>query len=343
MLHQPATLASPRPFERALGGEAVLHVCTMISNPVRYASRYKLYEGFVAQNAGPHVRFWTVEVAYGDRPFMVTEAGNPQHLQLRTTCELWHKENALNLLFAHVTATCPDAEYFAWVDADLTFVRPDWAYETIQQLQHYQVVQMFSFAQDVGPKYAPVTPAKQHRGFMYAYCNDENFMATDMRFGYSTHGHPGFAWAARRSALNMFGGLLDFAVTGGADRHMACGLLGTIERSGPYKEASLTDLAPNFRNSLLLWQERAAPLERNAGYVDGLILHHWHGRKTDRRYGDRWRIYVDNAYDPWTDLRRDVQGLYDLPAKRQKLRDDLRSYFRARNEDSIDEEGLRAA
>ena len=337
MQHQPPTQSSPRPHGRALGGEAVLHVCTMISNPVRYASRYRLYEGFVAQNAGPHVRFWTVEVAYGDRPFVVTEAGHPQHLQLRTQGELWHKENALNLLFAQVVKAYPDAEYLAWVDADLTFARPDWAYETLQQLQHFQVVQMFSFAQDVGPKFAP-SASKPHRGFIYAYCNDDAFMDTDMRFGYSASGHPGFAWAARRSALNAAGGLVDFAVTGGADRHMACGLLGTMERSGPFREAKLTDLAPNFRNSLLLWQERAEVLQRNVGYVDGLILHHWHGRKGDRKYGDRWRIYVDNAFDPWRDLRRDVQGLYDLPAGRQALRDDLRSYFRARNEDSIDED-----
>jgi hypothetical protein len=163
-------------------------------------------------------------------------------------------------------------------------------------------------------------------------------MSTSQRFGYTASGHPGFAWAARRSALNATGGLIDFAVTGGADRHMACGLIGTVERSGPFRAAKLTDLAPNFRNSLYLWQERASVLQRNIGYVDGLVLHHWHGRKSDRRYGNRWQIYVENAFDPWTDLRRDVQGLYDLPSTRHKLRDDLRTYFRARHEDSIDEE-----
>ncbi|MBM3793673.1 MAG: hypothetical protein FJW31_06315 [Acidobacteria bacterium] len=311
----------------------------MISNPVRYASRYRLYEGFVAQNAGPHVKFWMVEVAYGDRPFVVTQPGEPHHLQLRTNCEIWHKENALNLLFAHVLKVCPGAQYFAWVDAALTFVRPDWAFETLQQLQHYQVVQMFSFAQDVGPKYAPVAGAtRQHRGFIYAYCNAPSFLSSDMRFGYSTNGHPGYAWAARRTALDATGGLLDFAITGGADRHMACGLLGTMEQSGSYREARLTDLTPNFRNSLLLWKERAAALERNVGYVDALILHHWHGRKLDRKYGNRWRIYADNTFDPWRDLRRDAQGLYDIPGSRQKLRDDLRCYFRARNEDSIEEQ-----
>jgi hypothetical protein len=41
---------------------------------------------------------YTAEVAFGERHFEVTEAGNPRHLQLRTTSEIWHKENALNLL-----------------------------------------------------------------------------------------------------------------------------------------------------------------------------------------------------------------------------------------------------
>ena len=39
-------------------------------------------------------------------------------------------------------------------------------------------------------------------------------------------------------------------------------------------------------------------LPRNVGYVDGLVLHHWHGHKADRKYGNRWRIYVDNKFDP---------------------------------------------
>ncbi|MCX6612676.1 MAG: hypothetical protein NTW74_17725, partial [Acidobacteria bacterium] len=134
---QPSAPSFPRPASIQPAGAATLDVCTMISNPVRYASRYRLFEGFKAQNEGTHIRHWTVEVAYGNRPFAVTDPSNPRHLQVRTSSELWHKENALNLLFAHVLRHNPDAEYFAWVDADVTFARPDWAYETIQQLQHY--------------------------------------------------------------------------------------------------------------------------------------------------------------------------------------------------------------
>jgi hypothetical protein len=341
MLYQPSNPQFLRPLAAGIfpDSDAILDVCIMVSNPVRYVSRYKLLESFIAQNSGPHVRFWIVEVALGNRPFAVTDADNRQHLQLRTTDELWHKENALNLLFSHVLQVCPNAEYFAWVDADVTFARADWAYETLQQLQHYAVVQMFSHAQDVGPKCAPLEQGKMHQGFVWAYYNDPEFHDSPSRFGYNQGGagHPGYAWAARKSALDTVGGLIDFAIVGGGDRHMACGLIGNMRGSGPYREAKLSDLAPSFESGLLVWQERALQLQKNIGYVDGLLMHHWHGRKTDRKYGNRWKIYTENKYDPWHDLRRDMQGLYALDPRRQQLRDDLRSYMRARNEDSIDE------
>ncbi len=339
-MFQPHTPTFPRPASISPAGAATLDVCTMISNPVRYASRYRLFENFKAQNDTPHVRHWTVEVAYGNRPFAVTDATNPRHLQIRTDNELWHKENALNLLFAHVLRQQPDAEYFAWVDADVTFVRPDWGYETIQQLQHYQVVQMFSHCVDLGPKYEPVGAFKN--GFVWMYYNEPRPEAVPsagrMRtaaghYGYTKAGywHPGFAWAARRSALDALGCLLDFCIVGSADWHMAACLIGEGEKT------ISRQLHPAYKREVLAWQERASHhIRGNIGYVDGVLAHHWHGRKVDLHYTDRWRILVDHQYDPDADLKRDAQGLFQLTGRSAGLRDGIRTYFRSRNEDSID-------
>jgi hypothetical protein len=340
MLVQPNAPTFPRPGSKQLQGTATLHVCTMISNPVRYASRYRLFDAFKAQNDGEHICHWTVEVAYGDRPFAVTDPNNPRHLQLRTKSELWHKENALNLLFAHVLRMAPEAEYFAWVDADVTFARPDWAYETIQQLQHFQVVQMFSHCLDLGPKYQPVGTMKNSWAWMYynepapvKTAKAGQMKTANGYYGTSKCGywHPGFAWAARRGALNSLGCLLDRCIVGSADWHMAAALIGQAEQT------LSRQLQPAYKREVLEWQERAVALVRgNIGYVDGLLAHHWHGRKVDRHYSDRWRILVDNQYDPELDLKRDIQGLYQLTDRSQALRDDIRTYFRSRNEDSID-------
>jgi len=100
-----------------------LHVVTMISNPVRYKSRYRLYKQFKDyMSAEQNVVLHTVEVAYGDRPFEVTDRDDPNNYQFRTSCEIWHKENALNLGIARLPCNW---KYMAWVDADIEFLRPN--------------------------------------------------------------------------------------------------------------------------------------------------------------------------------------------------------------------------
>ncbi len=97
-----------------------LHVVTAISNPVRYRSRYRLYRQFAQHVADAGAELTTVEVAFGSRPFEVTDAGHSRHIQLRSREELWFKENALNIGISRLPA---DAEYTAVVDADFTFAR----------------------------------------------------------------------------------------------------------------------------------------------------------------------------------------------------------------------------
>lgn len=50
------------------------------------------------------------------------------------------------------------------------------------------------------------------------------------------------------------------------------------------------------------------------------------------RYASRYALYREFR----AHLRRDWQGLWQLADDAWRLRDDIRGYFRARNEDSID-------
>jgi len=108
-----------------------LHVVTMLVNPLRWHSRYWNYWMFEHECAAAGAILYTAEVAFGERQFEVTQAANPRRLQLRTAHEIWHKENALNLLIQRLPT---DAKYVAWIDADVKFNRPDWAQETLQLL-----------------------------------------------------------------------------------------------------------------------------------------------------------------------------------------------------------------
>ena len=77
-------------------------------------------------------------------------------------------------------------------------------------------------------------------------------------------------------------------------------------------------------------------LGKNIGFVKGTIYHYWHGKKADRRYMDRWDILIKNKFNPYTDIHKDWQGLYIMNPDLMEFQRDIRDYFRARNEDSID-------
>jgi len=210
------------------------------------------------------------------------------------------------------------------------------------------VIQMFSIAQDLTPDNEPL---QKHNGFVYSYSNlnepfnrefdwNEAIESKPLTITDDYHKrfvkrieswHPGFAWAARREAIDKLGGLIDFAILGAADRHMAHALIGRV------KDTFYHDINENYKRALLIWEDRANRyIRRNIGYLPGLILHRWHGKKGNRNYKQRWNILLKHNFDPELDLKKDWQGLHQLTERSIGLRDDLRAYFRMRNEDSID-------
>lgn len=301
------------------------HVITMISNTVRYESRWKLYKRFAEHMEKTGARLWTCEVAFGDRPFEITDANNPQHLQLRTINELWHKERALNLMVNRVTEQFPDWKYVAWVDADIEFQSDQWIAESVHQLQHYEVVQLFQNAVDLGPTGEALAI---HYGFAYSYRTGREF-----KQGYSNW-HPGFAWAITREAYDKLP-FLDIGILGSGDRHMAGAWIHKVE------ETVSKEMSGPYLRELQDYQRQAERyIRRDIGYVPGMIQHFWHGKKRDRRYQDRWKILTETQFDPDKDIRPDSYGLYQLvdhgDIRSIELRDRIRDYFRMRNEDSID-------
>jgi hypothetical protein len=319
-----------------------LYVVTAISNPCRYVTRYNLYRAFEKRCKDAGAILYTVEMAYGGRPFEITDSNNPHHVQVRSDHELWHKENLLNLGISRMP---PEAKYIAWIDADIEFTRPDWAQETIHQLQHYHVVQMFSHAIDVGPDFQPLNQSLSWTesircGLSFKNVNEKQRWVSDIVCIGSKHKikgawHSGLAWAARRETLDKVGGLIDFAILGSADRNMAAGFCGFID------DTLCHSFSPEYKFLMRKWQERAERhVRRNIGTVNGTVFHFWHGAKVNRKYTERWKILSDNQFNPLTDIKKDSQGLWSLEdhhnVRSIKLRNELREYFRQRNEDSID-------
>ena len=327
-----AHLSNARRQIKRLASE--LHVIAVVFNPIRFISRYNLFESFRKHAEDAGARLWVVELAFGERPLEIADPTNPQHIIFHThkahDQELWHKECMINEAVARLPH---DWKYVAWVDADVTFLNPDWVHETMQQLQHYPIVQMFTHAVDLGPNGEPID---QFQSFGYSKLTS----STDgppripgiKRVGgyYGKYWHPGLGWAYRRSAWDTLGGLLDINIVGGGDHQMAYGLIGRINEAIP------NGCHPNYVNAIRNWGQHALLLKKKIGAVPSTIVHHWHGRKVSRGYKDRWKILSDNQFDPLIDIRKDWQRMWQLSGNKIKLRDELMTYFRSRNEDGVE-------
>jgi len=288
----------------------LLHVVTAVANPIRWESRIRLYRDFERHMLDSGVHLTVVECAYGERPFLCAGTPGVNHVPVRSKTLVWTKENLLNLGIART-----DGGYIATIDADIRFRKPNWASETVHALQQYDAVQPWSDCYDLGPHDDHL---HAHRSFCRLWADRKPLVQGSRAAGSYQFGHPGYAWAYTRQALEWLGGLIETASLGAADHHMAMALIGKVEESVP------GNLKDAYKAPLYQWQRRAMQH----------IAHGWHGSKAKRDYIGRWDILARNAFDPTADLKRNTWGVLELAGNKPELRRDLDGYFRARDEDS---------
>jgi hypothetical protein len=192
-----------------------LYAIATVYNPAGYESRFRLYREFAKRLETSGVALYTAELATDDRDFAVTGAENPRHIRLRTPHTLWYKENLINIAIARLPR---DWECVAWLDADIQFLRPDWAAQTIAELQRRAFVQLFSHLVDLGPNFEVlnITESVAFR------------ISSGVGRDEALHGAAGGASAARRRELEAIGGINDWNIVGSDDYFLARGLIGGI-------------------------------------------------------------------------------------------------------------------
>lgn len=309
---------------QCLKQDSTLHVIGVISNPARYHSRYRLFREWEARmRATPNVELHIVELAFGDRHHEISGQGSC--LQLRGHQHIWLKENMINLGVKHLLPI--DWKYVAWIDCDVFFHNDHWALETIQQLQHYPVVQPWSECLDLGPHGQIMEMHKSFGQICQKRIKRQRHHCEPYQFA-----HPGFAWACTRGFWEAVCGLIDFPILGSGDHHMATAMIGEVG-------TSIHNGSPeSFKRKCYEWQKKALrKTHGQVGYVPGVLSHKFHGAKKKRFYRERWQILVDHKYCPDTDLSYDEQGLLTLVGK-PLLDLDIHKYNLSRDEDgtSID-------
>jgi hypothetical protein len=239
------------------------------------------------------------------------------HVKVQTSHPIWIKENLVNL---GVSEFPHDWKYMAWVDADLTFLNVNWVMDTLTELESYDIVQLFQTAVNLG---STGESLKIDKSFGYMHRDSGTPYTKTDRYGFW---HPGYGWACTRKAFEQMNGLIDWAILGSGDRHMALAWIGRVKDSAP------GNINPNYMKLLSNYQKVCKGLE--VSYVPGTILHHWHGSFENRRYRERWEILTKNNFDPFLDISVTDSGVACLTRRGLRFAKDLQEYFTGRREDS---------
>jgi len=335
----------PKDPRSGLDPENTLYCIAVLSNPVGWKSRVPLFLQCVERlESTPNVQVIRVEHAFGNRPWEVTDAANPFHVQLRgdERHETWLKEALIKVGISR--AVPHDAKYIAWIDADLTFLDAQWASKTIAALQHYAVVQPWSNSVDLSAKGEIIQ--NEHgstvdKSFCAAWVDGDFREVPNADYGHSfkaPKSHYGYAWAIRKEIYDKIG-ILDWCVTGAADYVMALSFAGLLNLDHSSVDFIDPDtITPGYRRRLSRFVQLCSQyVRKNIGYISGTIAHNHHGSKKHRGYVSRRSVIVDSKFDPDVDLVDDWQGLPVLSGNNITLRDLLRKYFRSRNEDSLED------
>jgi hypothetical protein len=207
----------------------------------------------------------------------------------------------------------------AWIDADVEFESTTWALDSLKVLNGCKdIIQPFSHAVDMDKEKDAMSIFPS---FGYQFSKRRIYGKTGINMW-----HPGFAWACTRSAYEKMGGLYEVSILGSGDSNMA---LSYIKRGLHSLNGNTTDA---YKDSVEQFEMKVKNLR--LGYVPGVIRHHFHGSKKNRKYMERWMILVNHSFDPYVHITKNKDGLLvpteSCPANMLK---DILDYFSERNED----------
>jgi len=238
---------------------------------------------------------------------------------------MWQKERLLNIAISHLPSQCKKV---AWLDCDVLFENHDWAKETSLMLNYYKVIQPFKEAIRL-PRNATSYNGIGERYNSFGYIFKHNPLAvTEGKF--DVHGHTGFGWASHKGILKKHG-FYDVCIAGTADHMMAHSFVGDWDTECVRRILGRNDA---FYNHYLNWSKDIYKSVRSrVAYVDGTILHLWHGDLQNRKYVDREKLLESNRYDPFKDIELDKNNCWKWRHNNKELKEWAKEYFVLRKED----------
>lgn len=285
-------------------------------NPAGYKTRLNNYLTFIENLTKQNINVLTVEMTFGNQEYTIPLTENVRRLNSNSV--MWQKERMINYALSQLPDEC---ENVAWLDGDLLL--PDgWEILLAEKLDKVSFVQLFQnvIHLDSGRKNSLYVK----KGIIWQNKTHDDWLnqRINKKIG---HAEPGFAWAAKRSALKN--GLYDRLICGSGDNWLVDCLL-----DSQCLHHYLSKLTENMISDMENWKEHFNN-DKSVDYLPIDIYHLWHGSVKDRGYHTRDLIFKQFDFDPRKDIKL-VNNCWEWATDKPELHQAIINYFTSRKEDS---------
>jgi hypothetical protein len=313
----------------ATSGGGGLWAITAYFNSAGLASRRQNYSRFRRHIAVPLL---TVELAFGDAPFVLGADDAEILVQIRGGDVMWQKERLFDLALARLPASC---RHVAWIDCDLVFARSDWPDLAIRALETRRFVQLFETVHYLrresgdGPFAADAAYiARTSIAREVEAGRDPNHLLTEGDHRTYAPTSPGFAWAMERETIERCR-FFDTCIVGGGDRAMIAAAYGAFDHVVQRQK-----MTPSHAAQYRAWGEDfRAVVAGSVGSIPGDLFHLWHGPVEKRRMRERYDEIAPFVFDPARDIRRAECGGWQWCSEKPGLHAIVSRQFVTRYED----------
>ena len=256
---------------------------------------------------------------YSDKIFM--------HIKISLKHILWVKDNLINIGFKHLPANW---QYGAWLDRDITFSNPNWVTETIKKLKTCDIVQPWKECIHLTKKYNTLRRvwAKNKTPFNGTYSS-----CAVHKLNIESWPDPGLAWAINKTFYTKIGGLYDTTIVDNTDL-LLCICINRKKESSIKSYSAFEDkeiFLKHYSNSFNNYYQKFDGCKSD--YVEGLILHNFHGTLHNRQYFELLNIAIKYNFNE-DDLCKDENGTLYFTEKGLRMQNEIINYFLNRKEDN---------
>lgn len=287
---------------------------TYFFNPNLSERRLELYENFSKHMKDYGLDLYTIELSYNGK-FQVTKATNKKHIRVQTNSIMWPKENLIDVALSKI----PETKYVTWLDSDIEFLNSNWIDDTIKKLetdscvlQPYSISKWESESKD---KYEKVSMSYAYEN---RYVYEKTIAGIELfRFNqkiqslnneYKSMASPGLAWAARMDFMNAIGGMMKRIVFRSGDLMIANAIYNK-EFPAFYKNKQIESFYVDYQTKI---RKYILETNRKPSFVEGELLHHYHGSVRERNNFKHFQLFNDANLDFVSGLVENKYGIYEF-------------------------------